>query len=95
MTLKETNLLGRIFKDKDGKIIIWQDPNIPLWGWIVFSISGIVFQHGAGHKGLQHLAEASLFTWAYLEIRTGESIFRRILGIIITIGIVYGFFRSR
>ncbi|HSW74809.1 MAG TPA: hypothetical protein VLG16_02970 [Candidatus Saccharimonadales bacterium] len=94
MTHKEVNLFSRIFKDKEGKVIIWQSPNVLLWCWIVSSVLGTLFKHRAGHTGLQRLAEASLFAWAYLEIRTGASIFRQILGAVIITGVVYGFFTS-
>jgi hypothetical protein len=89
-----TTAFNSIFRDKDGKIVIWQSPNLPLWGWIVSSLLGKVFTHGAVHAGFQHLAAASLFVWAYLEIRTGGSIFRRILGGIIMLGMVHRFFQS-
>jgi len=94
MAHKEVTLFDRVFKDREGKVTIWQNPNVPLWCWVVFSVLGIVFKHGAGHTGLQRLAEASLFTWAYLEIRTGVNVFRQILGAAIMIGVVYGFFTS-
>jgi len=93
MAHKKATLFDRIFKDRDGKLVIWQSPNILLWGWILFSILGITFKHGAGHTSLNHLATASLFVWAYLEIRSGASIFRQILGGVVMTGIVYGFFR--
>lgn len=94
MKAKKVSLFDKIFKNKDGAIIIWQNPNIPLWGWIVSSILGVILKHGAVHSGFQHLAEASLFTWAYLELRSGESIFRRVLGAIVLVSVAYGFFKS-
>jgi hypothetical protein len=84
----------RILKNKDGKVVLWQNPNLPLWGWVIFSVLGVVFKHGNLHSGFQYLGKASLFTWAYLEIRSGESMFRRALGLLIMAGILIGTFKA-
>jgi hypothetical protein len=95
MTYKPNGLFDKVLRNKAGAIVVWQNPNIPLWGWIACSVLGFVFKHGITHSGLRHLGEASLFAWAYLEIRSGESLFRRILGGLVMASIVFGFFSLR
>ncbi len=92
MTYKPTTFFDKIFKDKDGKIVIWQNPNIALWGWIIFTILTYIVKRGRINKGSQSLASAFLFTWAYLEVLKGDSIFRRVLGAVVLINIVVSFF---
>jgi len=94
MTTSLNRLFDKVFKNKQGKKIVWQNPNFPLWGWILASVLGYVFKHGHVHNGFQYLGKAFLFTWAYLEIRSGESMFRRVLGIVIMASILFGFFRA-
>jgi hypothetical protein len=85
----------KVFRNQHGQIVLWQTPNVPLWGWIASTVLGIIFKHTSLHSGLQNAGKAFLFTWSYLEIRTGESMFRRILGAIVMAGIVYGFFKPQ
>jgi hypothetical protein len=92
MTYTPHNFIDRIFKDKTGKVVISQMPNIPLWGWIISSILSMVFKHGRPHAGFENVGRAALVTWAYLEIRSGVSLFRRILGAMVLIAVLYGYF---
>lgn len=88
-----TALFNKIFRNNRGNIVVWQWPNMPLYGWIIFTALDVLFKQGNLHHGFHLLAQAFLFTWAYLEVRSGESIFRRVLGLIIFAGIVYNFFK--
>jgi hypothetical protein len=81
------------FKNKNGKIVIWQFPNTLLFGWIVFSLLALVVQHGKAHTGLHLLAESFLFAWAYNELRSGESMFRRTLGAIVLVVTALSYFK--
>lgn len=87
-----TGFLGRSVRNKDGNVVIWQFPNIPLASWILFSILGLLTKHIKVHTGFHDLAQASLFTWAFLELRTGDSLFRRFLGGLVLLGLIFGFF---
>ncbi len=88
----EPTIVEKIFRDKDGKVVIWQWPNIPLWSWILFSVLAMVIKRGKPHTGFHLLAESSIFTWAYLELRHGESLFRRILGGLVLADMIVSFF---
>jgi len=83
------------FRNAEGKMVIWQNPNFALWAWIVLTLlTKLVFRDGNLHDGLQHAAQAFLFVWAYLEIRTGESLFRQLLGGVVLASILASFFRT-
>lgn len=92
MSTTQNSFFDKLFRNKQGNIVIWQAPNIPLWIWIVSSVLERVFTHGHVPTGLQYVSKASLFTWAYLEIKSGESIARRALGVVVMLGLLYEFF---
>jgi hypothetical protein len=95
MTHSSNNLFDKIFRDRKGKIAIWQFPNPPLFGWLVFTIVDKIFKDGKPHTGFHLLAQASLLTWAYLELRSGDSVFRRALGAVVFILITISFFTQK
>jgi hypothetical protein len=86
--------VASFFKDKDGNVVIWQWPNLPLASWIIFKLLSMVFKTGHVKTGFESLSMAALFTWAYLEITSGSSYFRRVLGVVIIIGLIFGYFKS-
>jgi hypothetical protein len=88
-----TSLFDAIFKNKNGKIVLWQFPNIPLASWIFLSLLELLIKQSRAHSGVHALAEASLFVWAYLEIKMGVSLFRRILGGLVLLSLIISFFR--
>ncbi len=89
-----TTPIDKLIRDKDNNVAIVQFPNLPLIGWAVFGLLSYLLSSGRPHAGLLALSHASLFTWAYLEIRSGVSLFRRLLGIIILLGIVASYFNK-
>lgn len=72
------------FKDKSGKIVIAQWPNLPLWFALFFFVLEN-FSTGTiqllGTSGLF----ASLVVWSYLEISSGVNGFRKLLGVIVMV----------
>ena len=86
-------VISKFFKDKDGHIAMWQFPNIPLIGWLVFMIVAMLVNYGRWHNDAEFLSAALLYTWAYLEIRSGVSWFRRVLGGVVLIYIVVSHFK--
>lgn len=79
------------FRNSEGDIAIWQWPNIPLLGWLVFKILSLFIKTESIKSGCVNLSMAFLFTWAYLEITSGASYFRRLLGITVMIALVIGY----
>ncbi len=80
--------VDKCFKDKRGKLVLAQKPNVPLWGWIISTVLSYVFSKGKVHNLFQIMAFGSLFAWAYLEITSGINYFRRVLGAIVLIVII-------
>ena len=80
-----TKTIRAFFSDKDGKIVIWQTPNAPLLAWIVFTLSSHLFKHGSVHQITHIAATIALLIWALLEIKSGTSPFRRMLGLSVLI----------
>lgn len=81
------------FRDKEGRIILWQVPNLPLTIWLgATALSWIIIEENI-QQSLRYLASAFLFTWAYLEATQGVSAFRKLLGLTILLVVIFNFFR--
>jgi hypothetical protein len=78
----------KAFIDKRGNLVLWQKPNLPLLGWLVFMILSKLLDDGSLKTGIQYIAQAFLVIWAVLEITKGSSYFRRLLGVIILAWII-------
>jgi hypothetical protein len=80
---KET-FSDRFWLDKDGKLAIWQRPNLPLIIWIATILVQIVL--GASNQ-LSQISKAlgaiSLLIWAILEAFRGVCYFRQLLGVFV------------
>ena len=74
-----STLWDRFWRDDEGRVVLFQAPNPPLWGWLA-ARTGALFTEGHWHEGLSFLSQALLFTWAYLEVTAGANGFRRALG---------------
>ncbi|GBO51514.1 hypothetical protein APA_478 [Pseudanabaena sp. lw0831] len=81
-------MLDKIFRDREGKVVLAQMPNLPLIVWIVASLLRLVFTTGKVNIGLEAIAFGSLFTWAWEELFQGVNYFRRALGLLVLIGLI-------
>jgi hypothetical protein len=81
-------LLDKIFRDREGKVVLAQMPNLPLIVWIVASLLRLIFTTGKVNIGLEAIAFGSLFTWAWEELFQGVNYFRRALGLLVLIGLI-------
>lgn len=81
------------FKDAHDKWAVIQLPSPLLWLWLILVIATSLL--GSTHIGnsLKLLQSAVLFAWAYLELTDGASNFRKLLGGIIFVVVIAGFFR--
>jgi hypothetical protein len=84
----ENTLLDKIFRDREGKVVLAQMPNLPLIVWIVASLLRLIFTTGKVNIGLEAIAFGSLFTWAWEELFQGVNYFRRALGLLVLIGLI-------
>lgn len=69
-----------LFRTVDGKIVIAQFPNWPLWTWLAATILQSFAFLAPWQSPIYWIGTAALAWWAYLEIREGVNGFRRILG---------------
>lgn len=81
--------LLNFFKDKHGRIVLFQIPNWPLTLWFIFSIINLIWTNSPSrvHYLLHMLSFGFIFTWAWLEITSGINHFRRTLGVFVLIAI--------
>jgi len=74
----------RIWKDKHGRVVIWQMPNVYLIAWAVLSMISLLI-NGRVADIFSWVASATLITWSCLEIFRGVNYFRRALGALVLI----------
>ena len=75
--------------NKNNELKVLQLPSILLWTWIAF----VVINHLIYSIPTLLLQNMVLFTWAYLELKDGESYFRNTLGLIIIVSIILNLYR--
>jgi hypothetical protein len=73
----------KFFENKDGKIVIWQKPNVFLIGWFLFLVLSKIISSKSFKADLNFVSFVFLAFWAILEIFKGDSYFRRALGLIV------------
>ena len=77
--MKLRNVIHTFFRDTNGKVVLWQAPNPILWVVIVAAaVSRLT--NGRIHDDANLIFFGSIFTWAWLEISSGVTYFRRALG---------------
>ncbi|MDQ3023093.1 MAG: hypothetical protein M3R04_01715 [bacterium] len=87
MQLLSQRSFDRLFRDNDGRVVIAQWPNLPLWVWIICKVLSL-FLHGQFASIVNVVAVLALCVWAVLEIGWGRNLFRRILGSTVLIAIM-------
>lgn len=81
--------ITRIFRSKEGKIVIAQWPNLPLIVWAV-ALAAKQLPLNATFAELADLIQfGAIFTWAWMEIFQGVNLFRRGLGIVVMAAILH------
>ena len=76
-----------LFQDNTGKYIIGQPPNLPVYIMLIGIIGSHIVTTGKGYSFFELLFFGAAFLWSYLEIRFGEAGIRRIMGVVVMIGI--------
>lgn len=84
------SFIDRYFKNKHGRTIIFQTPNLPIIIWFsCVVINKIIPETSTAHKAFEVIGLGALFTWALLEIFYGANYFRRTLGVAILFMAIY------
>jgi hypothetical protein len=76
-------LWNRTWRDKTGKVVIWQRPNVFIIGWVVLTLISLFFNRGNVADTFAWLSIVSLVIWCLLEIFKGVNYFRRALGVVV------------
>ena len=76
--------LSNFFKDAQGRVVIVQWPNFPLWIAIVSFILTLLSLPLLNQIGFWGLI-VSLLYWSYLEIFYGVNTWRRLLGVAVAL----------
>lgn len=82
---KET-FSDRFWLDREGRLAVWQRPNLPLIVWLLTIAIQIVL--GASNQISQYskaVGAISLLVWAVLEAYKGVCYFRQLLGVFVII----------
>jgi hypothetical protein len=74
--------LRTFITDKHNHVVLWQRPNTPLIVWFVFAVLSRLL-HGNLRTGVRFISHAAIIIWAALEVYSGASPFRRVLGAIV------------
>jgi hypothetical protein len=86
--------VSRFFRNPEtGELVIAQMPNIPLWIFLAATaVRMLVHPHGTVGTVVSVVGTVALVVWAVLEIARGESPFRRVLGGVVLLATIVGFF---
>lgn len=87
LTLK--NIYKKLFLDKKGHFVVAQFPNVPIIIWLATVILNRFVQAQPANTVLSIIGTASLTVWALLEIYSGVNLFRKLLGSVVLLYIVY------
>lgn len=82
---QDQSFIEKCYKDSEGKVVVFQSPNVPIMGWLVFTLAARIFPTGTAHELSTILAFGSLFVWGWLELFYGVNYLRRLLGLLILV----------
>lgn len=80
--------LDRIFRDREGNLVIAQPPNLPILVAVTATVLQSVLPDSPLQTTVELVAFGTWFTWAWLELFNGVNYFRQSLGLITLIGLI-------
>jgi len=81
----DRSLWDRIWRHKEGHIVVFQFPNIWLIAWLVLEFVSLLVSSHRVEIISWWLATAALGVWSLLEIFQGVNYFRRLLGLCVAV----------
>lgn len=81
-------IFDHTFRDSKGNLAIMHWPNVPLYGWIAFKLGAMISNNQNLTDTYNGISTTFLLVWATLEITSGLSYFRRILGLVVFVATV-------
>ena len=81
---------GQLFRNTDtGELAIVQWPNLPLAIFLIATVVRVAAHpHGGARTALSVVGAVSLAWWSVDEIARGDSVFRRVLGAVVLVGLL-------
>lgn len=87
MTARARRWFDWWFRDRHGRVVIAQPPNLTLWVWIVATAVRVLLDPtGAIGTAVRVVGVAALLAWALDEIVRGVNPWRRLLGVVVFAG---------
>ncbi len=86
--LNQTTLGDRIFRDREGNIVIGQLPNLPILVAVGATALQAVLPSGNVQVLAALIAFGTWYTWAWQELFAGVNYFRRSLGLLTLVGLI-------
>ncbi|MBP9738526.1 hypothetical protein KBD20_02470, partial [Candidatus Saccharibacteria bacterium] len=83
------SFVEKCYKDSDGKVVVAQFPNLSLSVWIIATLLVKVIPEGVVTQLLSVIAFGAIFTWAWLELFSGSTYMRRLLGLVIFVLVIH------
>ena len=78
----------RIFRDRNGQIVIGQPPNLPLGVALTATLLSAILPDNGLQAAVELVSFGAWFTWGWLELFDGVNYFRRALGLVTLVGIL-------
>lgn len=82
------SFVDKCIKDKNNNIVLAQKPNLLIIVWIITVVSN-PFLNGELKSLVGLISFGVLFAWAWLELFDGVNYFRRAIGLVVLIGLLY------
>lgn len=79
----------KFWEDKHGNFVVWQKPNVFLITWAVTLFIGWFVPYGGFQKLLSWVSLLALIIWAIMEATKGVNYFRRSLGILVILLLIF------
>jgi uncharacterized membrane protein len=76
------DLWDKVWRDKHGKVVVWQTPNVWLIAWAVIDVVSVLTT-GSVSNVFWWIGTIDLGVWALLEIFLGVNYFRKALGVLV------------
>ncbi|MBP9738909.1 hypothetical protein KBD20_04430, partial [Candidatus Saccharibacteria bacterium] len=70
-------------------VVVAQFPNLSLSVWIIATLLVKVIPEGVVTQLLSVIAFGAIFTWAWLELFSGSTYMRRLLGLVIFVLVIH------
>jgi hypothetical protein len=88
----QQSLWDKIWRDRNGHVVIFQMPNVWLIAWAVLSVISLFVPRGGTQNVIWWISNIVLAVWALLELLKGVNYFRRGLGLVVLIATIMSAF---